>query len=763
MNRKKASLIVTLIVVAGTLYFGWAILSKGVRAGTLYVGGGGPGNYTTIQEAIDASNPGDVIYVYNGSYHEIVHISKPLSLVGEDRNTTTIDAGRLSHVVYVTADFVNITGFTIRNSTNDFDIAGIKVRAHNCYIADNIVVDHWEGIRLISSENNTLFGNTISRNLYGIHLVNSHNNSIVGNTASPDHWIDVSLEFGRGNRIINNTFSGSSSGVSSYSSVNNTLTDNMMIGTGVALGGSGVEHWNTHDIDISNTVNGKPVYYWKNAVGGTVPLDAGQVILANSTGVIVENQNLSGTSVGIQLGFSSGNILMNNTVSSSSLGGIHLEYSANNVVENSTLLFNEWGIRLGWSHNNTIANSSAKDNTLGFYPFDSNDNTISNNKAINNRIGMALVSCQGNEIKNNTLMNNENGIDLFTSDSNKIYHNNMVDNIDQAIDNQANSWNSGYPSGGNYWSDYAGIDNKSGPNQDLPGSDDIGDTPYVIDSDSIDYYPLMFPVGPIPTRPPILLEATLTGADSENVTLAWSLSPDDGSGFKSVVGYRVYRNMTYDIGGLGYGLVATLPNGTSEYMDIHSGEGDPNNYFYRICAEDTAGNISCARNQAGKFTRTLSEGTNLVSTPLIQSNESIEAVLQTLKWDKAWSYDSSIQEWKWHMKFKPYTGELMTVNHTMGLWVNVTQDANLTIAGFVPETTQIQLRTGWNLVGYPSFQQDYQVTDLKADVSADRVERFYPFWPPYYLRALEDFEVLMAGYGYWIKVRSDTTWTVNNT
>lgn len=49
----------------------------------------------------------------------------------------------------------------------------------------------------------------------------------------------------------------------------------------------------------------------------------------------------------------------------------------------------------------------------------------------------------------------------------------------------------GYPSGGNYWSDYSGVDEKSGPNQDLSGSDGIGDTPYVIDENNTDHYPLI--------------------------------------------------------------------------------------------------------------------------------------------------------------------------------------------------------------------------------------------------------------------------------
>jgi hypothetical protein len=59
-----------------------------------------------------------------------------------------------------------------------------------------------------------------------------------------------------------------------------------------------------------------------------------------------------------------------------------------------------------------------------------------------------------------------------------------------------NTWDNGYPSGGNYWSDYTGSDAKSGPNQDQSGSDGIGDTPRVIDFYNKDNYPLMEPWGP---------------------------------------------------------------------------------------------------------------------------------------------------------------------------------------------------------------------------------------------------------------------------
>jgi hypothetical protein len=62
-----------------------------------------------------------------------------------------------------------------------------------------------------------------------------------------------------------------------------------------------------------------------------------------------------------------------------------------------------------------------------------------------------------------------------------------------------NTWDDGYPSGGNYWSDYVGVDVEMGPNQDLPGSDGLGDTPYNIDASNTDHYPWFGGAPPLPT------------------------------------------------------------------------------------------------------------------------------------------------------------------------------------------------------------------------------------------------------------------------
>ncbi len=265
-----------------------------------------------------------------------------------------------------------------------------------------------------------------------------------------------------------------------------------------------------------------------------------------------------------------------------------------------------------------------------------------------------------------------------------------------------------------------------------------------------------------PASPPEDVQATLSGTDWENVIITWSLSSDDGRGLETVVSYEIRRSTVYDSLGSGYVSVAFLPNGTTEFVDNHAGEGDPSNYFYLVCAVDLNNNISCAENQAGKFTRPLQEGPNLVSVPLIQSDESIGKVPQTLKWDKAWYYDSSAEKWKWHMKFKPYLGELENLNHSMGVWTNVSEVSNLTVAGLIPKTTTIYLRTGWNLVGFPSFTPSYTIGDLKAQIGAARVEGFDPLASPYFLRVMSDGEFMQAGWGYWVYVETDTSWIVDN-
>jgi hypothetical protein len=259
--------------------------------------------------------------------------------------------------------------------------------------------------------------------------------------------------------------------------------------------------------------------------------------------------------------------------------------------------------------------------------------------------------------------------------------------------------------------------------------------------------------------PPSNLTAALSGNGLVDVHLLWTLSPDDGGGMDNVARYDILRGSVYDQDGAAYALYASVPAGESSFTDVGAGEGDQSNHFYQVCAVTDTGLPSCHSDQAGKFTSPLAPGPNLISIPLIQSDESVETVLQTVEYDWAWLYDSSAQEWKWHMTSKEYRSGLWTVDHTIGLWVNATVECNLTVAGVVPAQTTIHLNEGWNLLSFPSFNASFPVSDLKAETGATTVEGF-DLTPPYYLRMLGDIHLLQAGCAYWVRVDADADWIV---
>lgn len=95
------------------------------RGTTLYVGGVGPGNYTSIQDAVDDASSYDIVFVYDDSspYDENVYIDKTIDLIGENKDTTVIDGGfREGPVVWAEDTIVDISGFTIQNG-NSYGIA----------------------------------------------------------------------------------------------------------------------------------------------------------------------------------------------------------------------------------------------------------------------------------------------------------------------------------------------------------------------------------------------------------------------------------------------------------------------------------------------------------------------------------------------------------------------------------------------------------------------------------------------------------------
>jgi len=152
------------------------------------------------------------------------------------------------------------------------------------------------------------------------------------------------------------------------------------------------------------------------------------------------------------------------------------------------------------SRNNITANNKAG---IMFGVQSSNNAVVKNNIMTNNEEGILICGSSNYNIisGNNITANKMIGVGVVTDSShNVIYHNNIIKNIykQAAIESGNNLWDDGYPSGGNYWSDYTGVDYYSGPNQDQSGSDGIGDTSYVIDEHNRDIYPLMKPWSSLP-------------------------------------------------------------------------------------------------------------------------------------------------------------------------------------------------------------------------------------------------------------------------
>ncbi len=142
------------------------------------------------------------------------------------------------------------------------------------------------------------------------------------------------------------------------------------------------------------------------------------------------------------------------------------------------------------------------------------------------RLGFNLWRVKDAMTRSNTIRNSTDiGIFLPESAGNRIYHNNFINNTVQAYvtPNYNNTWDNSYPSGGNYWSDYTGVDVYNGPDQDVPGSDFRGDTPYIINQNNTDRYPLTIPYETQPPTIVILSPENTTYAVDTDIQLTFTL------------------------------------------------------------------------------------------------------------------------------------------------------------------------------------------------------------------------------------------------
>ena len=170
-----------------------------------------PDDYAKIQWAVSNASTGDTIFVRNGTYAENVVVNKPLTLQGEDRNTTIIDGGGYLDVIRVTAKGVSISGFTVRNSGSYYGGgAGIYLSSGFNMLVNNIIMYNRYGIHLDCSDGNEIIDNIVSKNRRGIYLDyhkydGSDSNVVINNNIldNIEYGIHVSLHSDN-NKIYHN-------------------------------------------------------------------------------------------------------------------------------------------------------------------------------------------------------------------------------------------------------------------------------------------------------------------------------------------------------------------------------------------------------------------------------------------------------------------------------------------------------------------------------------------------------------------------------
>jgi parallel beta-helix repeat protein len=535
--KRVVSTILLVILLTSMLYSAFKIVPA-ARALTVIV----PDDYETIQEAVNNVASGDTVYVRAGTYDGGIQIEKNISLVGEGSSTTIIDGSGTGNVLTIHGNLltnttqVSLSGFCIRNArdcglqieecsscilrNNDFlnntynvlfeifqpyqsylslqdidtsntvdgkpiyylvnehdreipaDAGFVAIINSTNITARNLLLENnGQGLLMAFSSNCRVENVTARHNLLGISIDSSSCNMLTDNHLSSNE-VGIRLEYSSDNVLRNNIVMSNNWGIEQLRSYNNSFHENNMTSNVYNFGTSGfiLDHF-VHEIDTSNTVDGKLIYYFRNQEDLLVTTETcpniGLLIVSDSRNITVSNLTLSNNGIAITLAFTN-----------------------NSIIENNELSGNYYAIWLQSSCYNTIKMNH-----------------------VSGSIGCAVVvyATAGSYATNNTIIcnmidtieNSGNGIMLARAVfNNKIFHNSFV-NVYPPVElyrtQGTNAWDDGYPSGGNYWSDYSDFDLYSGLNQNEPGSDGIWDHPYVIDANNQDNYPLVSPWTPTPT------------------------------------------------------------------------------------------------------------------------------------------------------------------------------------------------------------------------------------------------------------------------
>jgi len=324
MIKKIGTILLCMLLFASSLVIVFPVKAIKVDGNTLYVGGDGPGNYTTIQDAINNASNGDTIFVYNGTYYLNIHLNKSIKLIGENKNNTIID-GKNKTCIYLHHDDITISRFTFINyKANNVEIIGEP--CSNCLIYDCIFysgIFFWGGDYIIISNNIFYskygYGMDISDNFYGEISFNT----IIGTNESIGIWLEGYNYKNYNNVVKNNNIKYSKVGIlienSEYDNVFNNLISNSDQGIRLCF--------NSNSTIESNQL-------LENRIGIS--------LYSSNNIVITKNIVTNCTEDAIWIFNSTQNQVLLNKIINSKRFGILIDTGSHNKVNKNTLIDNEY-------------------------------------------------------------------------------------------------------------------------------------------------------------------------------------------------------------------------------------------------------------------------------------------------------------------------------------------------------------------------------------------------------------------------------------
>lgn len=501
---------------------------------TLYVGGSGLGNYSTIQAAVDNASDGDTVFVYAGVYNESVTFNKSLSLIGEHRTDTIINGVDSSDfaTLFLTGNDSSIQRFTIGEGEG-------KCRT---------------GIYLWGSSNNSISHCTFLMDssghpgVYAMEINHDSCDNIIKDCSVFSKFKGINIGGGSDrNQIVNCDFTIpgiSEDGVSGDDSIKiwDGCYDNVIVNCSM-VGGNGIMVWGSntrvsncvirdtignngfnlgycmnntlrnntllnctlyvffneqsqlyHDIDTSNTINGKPIYYligednfsvdesWNVGYLGLISCNNVTVKHVNSQGIFIgdssniiitgcmihhaqslsvfssEQINIANCSVtsshyGVDINLYSSNIAISDCSINGGISGIGVDLYCENVQVSHCNISacHISGIGIG-GKGNVVDNVSVFDSEYWGIGVSNTENQVTHCLVVNNSIGLG-VEGEKNQLMYNNVIDNTHGIFCQSGSNNFIHHNNFIDNRYNANTSNPNKWFA------NYWDDWVGLKN----------------------------------------------------------------------------------------------------------------------------------------------------------------------------------------------------------------------------------------------------------------------------------------------------------------